>query len=109
MGDADSAVDEAARQALSDTAADQAAGFLPITQDFLTGKFRHTPSPSENKYVHLRPSRGPLFTIDSASTTGDTEHLMSCHSSKLKKSSTIKVGGVLRSRQECTLLDWNVR
>ena len=59
------------------------AGFLPITQDFLENKFFHTPSPSENRYVHIRPSRGPYFLIDAASSTGEKEHLMSCHPSKM--------------------------
>ena len=59
------------------------AGFIPITPDSLENKFFHTPSPSENRYVHVRPSRGPYFLVDAANTTGDKEHLMSCHPSKM--------------------------
>ena len=68
---------------LDQPAASVPAGFIPITQEFLENKFFHTPSPSENKYVHVRPRRGPFFLIDAASTTGDREHLMSCHPSKM--------------------------
>ena len=64
-------------------AASVPAGFIPITPDSLENKFFHTPSPSENRYVHVRPSRGPYFLVDAANTTGDKEHLMSCHPSKM--------------------------
>ena len=59
------------------------AGFISITPEFLDNKFFHTPSPSENRYVHFRPSSNPRFTIDATSTTGDVEHLYACHPSKM--------------------------
>ena len=59
------------------------AGFISITPEFLDNKFVHTPSPSENRYVHFRPSSNPRFTIDATSTTGDVEHLYACHPSKM--------------------------
>ena len=68
---------------LDQPAASVPAGFIPITPDSLENKFFHTPSPSENRYVHVRPSRGPYFLVDAANTTGDKEHLMSCHPSKM--------------------------
>ena len=59
------------------------AGFIPITPASLENKFFHTPSPSENRQVQVRPARGPYFLVDAASNTGDKEHLMSCHPSKM--------------------------
>ena len=64
-------------------AASLPAGFLEIPPEFLDNKFFHTPSPSKNRFVHIRPSRGPVFMVDATSSTGDVEHLYACHPSKM--------------------------
>ena len=75
--------DTAAADLPGQPAASLPQGFLEITPEFLDNKFFHTSSPSENRFVHVRPSRGPVYMVDATSSTGDVEHLYSCHSSKM--------------------------